>query len=552
MSIPETETSQSEIPDPPPVLTQPDTKLFKQFLAARAAGTPLIAVTTPDVQATQAMLSQPSDKERARRAEKGLHPRISWDCIAGFQALNDEGSIVLSALKPEQVKTVKPTSMLIIAHELPKLTVLFVHNPQRFFDARFPDSHGIIQGIANLRDVYKNTLRSLVLLGHEMPLPGELRRDVLLFDEPLPGDAALSEVILDTYTSFDSEFPTDPASQSPEQQETLRRAVEAVRGLPRFAAEQATAMCISKDGLDIDGLWERKRQMVSQTPGLKVFRGGNTFSDVGGLEYVKWLTGKLKHGKKPPTCIVFIDEIEKHVGHNDTSGVGQDQAGVLLSAMQDNGWTGYLGVGFPGTGKSEIAKSTGNECGVLTISFDLGAMMGSLVGQSQQMIREAIKVLEAVAGDGAFFIGTCNRVADEQGRSLLTPELMRRFTYEKIFFDLPTPEEQAGIVSLLIKKYGLRDDQVGEWLPTNFTGAEIQRTADLAWRLDISLAEAAKEVIPFAQTEAAWVQTLRSQAAGAWKSASYHGAYQMPGGVNATGGQAQPPPTSGKGRMFED
>ena len=438
--------------------------------------------------------------------------------------------------------------MLIIARSFPTKTVLFVHNPQRFFDARFPQVHEVIQGIANLRDVYKNTLRSLVLLGHEMPLPGELRRDVLLFDEPLPGDAVLAEVIVDIHVGYGHDFPEDSALQSETQKDTLRRAVEAVRGLPRFTAEQATAMCIGKDGLDIDGLWERKRQMISQTPGLKVFRGGNTFSDVGGLDYVKWLTGKLKGGKKPPTCIVFIDEIEKHVGHSDSSGVGQDQAGVLLSAMQDNGWTGYLGVGFPGTGKSEIAKSTGNECGVLTISFDLGAMMGSLVGQSQQMIREAVKVLEAVAGDGAFFIGTCNRVADEQGRPLLTPELMRRFTYEKVFFDLPTPEEQAGIVSIFIKKYGLRPDQVGEWLPENFTGAEIQRTADLAWRLDISLAEAAKEVIPFAVTEKAWVQELRAQAAGSWKSASYHGAYKMPAG------QMLPPvdDAGSKGRRFED
>ena len=60
-------------------------------------------------------------------------------------------------------------------------------------------------------------------------------------------------------------------------------------GLAAFPAEQALAMSLVKRELDTEDLWERKRQIIEQTPGLSVWRGGETFEDIGGVENVKGL-----------------------------------------------------------------------------------------------------------------------------------------------------------------------------------------------------------------------------------------------------------------------
>jgi hypothetical protein len=49
-------------------------------------------------------------------------------------------------------------------------------------------------------------------------------------------------------------------------------------------------MSLSKKGLDLEQLWERKRQVIEQVPGLSVWRGGETFDDIGGCENIKTIT----------------------------------------------------------------------------------------------------------------------------------------------------------------------------------------------------------------------------------------------------------------------
>jgi hypothetical protein len=65
------------------------------------------------------------------------------------------------------------------------------------------------------------------------------------------------------------------------------KAVDALIGLAAFPAEQALAISLVKRQLNTEDLWERKRQIIEQTPGLSVWRGGETFEDIGGVENVK-------------------------------------------------------------------------------------------------------------------------------------------------------------------------------------------------------------------------------------------------------------------------
>jgi SpoVK/Ycf46/Vps4 family AAA+-type ATPase len=76
-------------------------------------------------------------------------------------------------------------------------------------------------------------------------------------------------------------------------------------------------------------------------------------------------------------------------------------------------------------------------------------MTGSLVGESQRKIRQAMEVFKAVSQGKGLFIATCNKIA------ALPPELKRRFTLGTFYVDLPSDEERSAIWPIWLKKYNL-------------------------------------------------------------------------------------------------
>ena len=270
-------------------------------------------------------------------------------------------------------------------------------------------------------------------------------------------------------------------------------------------------MSLTKNGMDVDGLWERKRQMIDQSPGLSVWRGGERFEDIGGVKNILEFLQRVLFGTAAPRAIVFIDEIEKALAGasgagGDTSGVAQDYLGQLLTYMQDKQATGILFVGPPGSAKSMVAKAAGNEGRIPTIQLDLGGMKGSLVGQSEQALRAALKVVSAVSNDAPLFIATCNKLAD------LPPELRRRFTFGTFYFDLPTADERDAIWKIYSEhpRYYMGADFGGMARPKDdgWTGAEIRQCVDLAWRLGCNLQAAAAYIVPVAKSAAETITKL--------------------------------------------
>ena len=130
-------------------------------------------------------------------------------------------------------------------------------------------------GLLNLRDAYKANMRTCILLGPAFTLPAELRQDVMLLDEPMPDDETLGTVVKKIHKF---------AKLDPPSEQTKLRAVDAVRGLSTFAAEQVIAMSVVGTGLDFDLAWARKRAAVNQTRGLTITTDGPTFDVLGGLE----------------------------------------------------------------------------------------------------------------------------------------------------------------------------------------------------------------------------------------------------------------------------
>ena len=481
-------------------MTTPAISFQAAFKAARRVSTPLIAVRTFDpASAIQSIINS--------LPKNGPVPIARWDIMRGLGAANETGKgIVTQLLNGQNPESIGPSDALALATRLPEDAIVIVNNFHRFWN-----DPAVMQGVWNLRDMFKADGRALLMMASPgARLPEELAQDVLVLDQPLPPQDDLEQIVRDVFQSAELDEPIAP---------DLRRAVDAVIGLASFPAEQVLAMSMSKSGLAFDQLWERKRQVISQTPGLSVWRGGETFDDIGGCGNIKRFLQAVLNGEDPPRVVVFIDEIEKAFAGTgtDMSGVKTEMAGTLLTWMQDHEAEGTIFLGPPGAAKSAIGKATGNTAGVPTIAFDLSAMQDSLVGASGERLRAALQVVDAVSQGRSLWIATCNSITS------LPPELRRRFTLGTFFFDLPDREERNAIWKLYLSKYRVE----GEGPPDEgWTGAEIKECCRKAARLRISLQEAASYVVPVWRSAAEQIRTLRQQASGRFLNASKPGVYE--------------------------
>lgn len=494
-------------------------EFLQQFMAARRVSTPLAAVRTPDPAATINSLTAEIHKP-SKDGSVARPPILVWDSVRGMIA-GEDGEVSKNAARRltnnnQETMEGDPVGMLKKVLQLEKQSVVFMLNAHLWLNA------SVIQALWNLRDYLKQDNRMVVLLCPQIQLPPELSQDILVLDEPLPGVTELAKVVAETY---------EGAGQKTPDKQMVARCIEAIAGLSAFSAEQVCAMSITPNGMDVDALWERKRQQIEQTPGLSVWRGGERFNDIGGCDNIKTFLSRVLKGQSRPRTIVFIDEIEKALAGagGDSSGTSQEMLGTLLTEMQDRNSTGLLFIGPPGAAKSAMAKAAGNEATIPTISFDMSGMKGSLVGQSGANMRAALKLVEAVSQGHALYIATCNSIG------VLPPELRRRFSFGTFFFDLPSKEERAAIWKIYLAKYELKDTKRPE--DTDWTGAEIKQCCDLAYRLETSLLDAATYVVPVAKSAFEKIEELRNGASDRFISASEPGIYNANKTQTAAGGR---------------
>src|SRR3954464_7310304 len=311
------------------------TEDFRSLLkAARRAGTPLIAVRTADPASAMAHVS-------ASLCGKTEVPVFAWDIMGGIAARNKAAKEAAAHTFGEKAAAAGPADVLLALHKGAAVkkfadAIVFFNNPQRIWE-----QVDIVQGVWNLRDVFKVGGQVLVLVTPPgSVLPVELQNDVMVIDEPLPSADDLREIIPGMFES---------AELVPPDETVVDQAVDALVGLAAFPAEQALAMSLSKKGLDAARLWERKRQAVEQAPGLTIWRGGETFADIGGCDNIKRFLSAVLTGQESPRVVVFVDEIEKAFAGTgtDTSGVKTEMTGTMLGWMQDRGADGIIAIGPP-------------------------------------------------------------------------------------------------------------------------------------------------------------------------------------------------------------
>jgi hypothetical protein len=476
------------------------TQVQKQYRAARDKSVPLVVARTPDPASFVRAIEPVTRDDNDRPA-----PLVQWTSVTGFEAVNTLADAATRNMGGAQI--LNPVEALLKARNAPPAaSVAFQNLGDHWQDAR------VRQAFWNLRDLYKQNWRMALAMGPDATVPRILEHDVLVIDEPLPGTDELAQIVRSQYLGARLKItPTD---------EDVRRAVDAIAGLSAFAAEQAVALSLGARGIDFLALRERHRQMIENTKGLSVWRGGETFADVGGLRsFIRFAERFLRVGRYRPGAVMFVDEIEKAMAgiRGDLTGISQDYLAALLTFMQDGNIPGILLMGHPGTGKSLLAKAFGASAGVPTIRIDMGAMHGSLVGESQHALRHALKVNAAVSQGRPIVIATCNSVA------VLPPELVNRFKW-RFFVDFPDDTEKAVIWPIHLKRLGL-DEKLARPDDTEWNGREIAQCVDNAYQMDCSLEEAASFVVPISQSSAEEIERRRREAAGRYLSASYAGPF---------------------------
>ena len=304
---------------------------------------------------------------------------------------------------------------------------------------RFIGSAEIVQAVVRQISLGKQNRTFIVVLSPVVQLPTELEKQFVVLKHELPSQEQLAEIAQGIATQTD-ELPSN---------DDLAAVLEASAGLTRYEAEGAFSLSLVRHGrITPEVIWELKSQLLKKTGLMSLYRGPARFEDLGGLAALKdFCLRALRRQSKPDPR--------------------RRPRGVLL-------------LGVPGTGKSQFAKALGNETSRPTLALDIGSLLGSLVGQTEQQTRQALQIADVMApcilfvdeiekalsgagGSGAsdsgvsarlfgslltwlndhtsdvFFVATCNDI------SRLPPEFSRAERFDGIFFlDLPGATRKTG------------------------------------------------------------------------------------------------------------
>lgn len=372
-----------------------------------------------------------------------------------------------------------------------------------------------------------------IVLSQPLPLlPVELEKEVQVLEMPLPSEKELTQIMRQTRERFD--LPDREYHESP-------RLVEAALGLSTSEAQLAFARAvIQKKRLtetEIPLIISEKEQIIRKSGHLEYFHPNARLDDIGGLDRLKsWLDRRKQ---------AFSEEAREF-------GL-ESPRGVLL-------------LGLPGTGKSLAAKAVANAWQLPLLRLDMGRIYGGIVGQSEENMRNALSMTEALSPsilwvdeiekglsgmqssgstDGGttarvlgsfltwmqekqkpvFVVATANKIAD------LPPELLRKGRVDEIFFvDLPVETDRAEILKIHLRARGRRDEYFSdEELTTiarqarGFTGAELEEAVKEALFLAFDegreplaedIAQAIADTTPLSQTMHELIQSTRAWARG--------------------------------------
>jgi SpoVK/Ycf46/Vps4 family AAA+-type ATPase len=347
-----------------------------------------------------------------------------------------------------------------------------------------------IQVIRKLKDItfqcFKDatSLKSIIILSSDLVIPKKLQRYI----EVIYYDHLSEQQISDNLSTFLNNFNASISDHSKRIDTDISLSVKkSLKTLTEFEINQIALTSIKKyRKIEPKIIEEYKKSIIKKTNLLDLVNANVTFDDVGGMDNLKeWLT--------------------EREGSWTDDGISM---GVPLLK-------GLLLIGITGCGKTLIGKAIANHWGLPFVVFNPSRLFSSRVGESENNIIKALKIVESIspcvmfideiekqfagsqsssfsdAGTTSRFIGnfltwyqdhefpifvvaTCNSV------EYLPPEMISRFD-EKFFVNLPSFNERRKIFEIQLKKHKKNINELKidyETLAghtTQFTGREIEQ-----------------------------------------------------------------------------
>lgn len=298
---------------------------------------------------------------------------------------------------------------------------------------------------------------TVIIVSPILKLPKELEKYITILEMDYPDQSEIKEQIR-AFTKEQGIVIGDSL---------LEEMSMAFKGLTEFEIDNLLASAYADDGeltrSDVKLIFEQKQQMIMKSGILEMIRVKERPEDIGGLENLKkWMKRKAMVYKSINKAMDFGVNVPK---------------GVMIA-------------GVPGCGKSLCAKVTAQLFNVPLLRLDMGKIMGKYVGESEENMRKAIALAEAISpcvlwidelekafagvnGSGnevtarlfgtfltwmqektssTFVVATANKIMD------LPPELMRKGRFDEIFYvGLPKKEERKKILEIHIKKRRKQD-----------------------------------------------------------------------------------------------
>lgn len=300
----------------------------------------------------------------------------------------------------------------------------------------------------------ENYNATIFIVSSKVVIPTELENYITVFDIPLPTNKEILEIINNFKESLDLNVDEN----------ILNDIALSFKGLNEFQIKQILNLAYQDGGyIDEDDKYlilQEKEQFIKKSGMLEIVNFKESIDDIGGLENLKdWLYRKAKIFSQLDRAIKFGVDIPK---------------GIMI-------------IGMPGCGKSLTAKATARLFEIPLVRLDVGRLLGKYVGESEENMRKALKLSEAISpcvlwideiekafsgvgseGGGndvttrlfgqfltwmqekentVFIVATANDI------SRIPPEFLRKGRFDELFFvDLPNAEERRKIMEIHIKK----------------------------------------------------------------------------------------------------